>query len=54
MSDTATRHQPQVPETQTARPEYEPPRITTYTSEEILDRIGPAMACSPDPCPTGG
>ena len=24
---------------------YEPPRIKTYTSEEILEQIGPAMAC---------
>jgi hypothetical protein len=33
-------------------PRYEPPRITTYTSEQILEQIGPAMACSPTPCPT--
>ena len=32
---------------------YEPPRITTYTSEEILEKIGPAQACSPSPCPVG-
>jgi len=32
-------------------PEYTPPRIKTYTSEEILEQIGPAMACSP--CPSG-
>ena len=32
------------------QPVYEPPRIITYTSEEILEQIGPAMACSPSPC----
>jgi len=31
-------------------PEYTPPVIKTYTSEEILEEIGPAQACSPDPC----
>jgi len=31
-------------------PSYEPPRIITYTSDEILEQIGPAMACSPSPC----
>ena len=33
-------------------PEYEPPRIVTYTEEEILEQIGPAQACSPSPCLT--
>jgi hypothetical protein len=28
---------------------YVPPRIITYTSEELLEQIGPAMACSPEP-----
>jgi len=32
------------------RPDYEPPKIITYTSEQILEQIGPAMACSPSPC----
>jgi hypothetical protein len=32
--------------------EYVPPKIVTYTSDEILEQIGPAMACSPTPCPT--
>ncbi len=31
--------------------EYIPSKIVTYTSDEILEQIGPAMACSPDPCP---
>jgi hypothetical protein len=35
-------------------PAYVPPRIITYTSEELLERIGPAMACSPSPCPVTG
>jgi len=34
-------------------PRYEPPRIITYTSEQILEQIGPAMACSQTPCPVG-
>jgi len=33
-------------------PEYIPPKIVTYTSEQILEQIGPAQACSPDPCAT--
>ncbi|MEW6220200.1 MAG: hypothetical protein AB1634_11800 [Thermodesulfobacteriota bacterium] len=39
-----------VPE-QEARPVYTRPEIITYTSEEIMARIGPAQACSPGPCP---
>jgi hypothetical protein len=31
-------------------PEYVSPKIITYTSEEILEQIGPALACSPSPC----
>jgi hypothetical protein len=31
-------------------PAYEPPKITSYTSEEILEQAGPAQACSPAPC----
>lgn len=30
--------------------DYTPPKIISYTSEEILDEIGPAQACSPAPC----
>ncbi|MCP4104510.1 MAG: hypothetical protein GY749_03080 [Desulfobacteraceae bacterium] len=30
-------------------PKYEPPRIITYTEEEILEQVGPAQACSPSP-----
>ncbi|CAN2039226.1 hypothetical protein GMMP15_1110013 [Candidatus Magnetomoraceae bacterium gMMP-15] len=33
---------------------YEPPEITSYTGEEILEQIGPAHACSPSPCLTTG
>jgi len=29
-----------------AVPEYIPPKIVTYTSQEILEQIGPAQACS--------
>lgn len=32
---------------------YERPIVKTYTSEEILEAIGPAQACSPAPCPVG-
>ena len=35
------------------RPKYVPAKIVTYTSEEILEEIGPAQTCSPDPCPAG-
>ncbi|MCU0596815.1 MAG: hypothetical protein MUC98_15330 [Desulfobacterota bacterium] len=30
-------------------PVYESPRITTFTSEELLERLGPAQTCSPAP-----
>jgi hypothetical protein len=30
---------------------YEPPKIITYSEDDILDEIGPAQACSPSPCP---
>jgi hypothetical protein len=33
-----------------AKPEYIPPKIITYTKEDILEKIGPALACSPSPC----
>lgn len=36
-----------------AVPEYIPPKIVTYTSEQILEQIGPAQTCSPSPCATG-
>jgi hypothetical protein len=40
--------------TENPTPRYEPPKIATYTSEEILEQIGPAQACSPSPgCPIG-
>ena len=29
---------------------YTPPKIVTYTEKEILAHIGPAQACSPQPC----
>ncbi len=35
-------------------PEYVPPKITTYTSEQILEKIGPAQTCSPTVCPPTG
>jgi hypothetical protein len=35
---------------QPKKQEYTPPKIVTYTEEEILEQIGPAQACSPQPC----
>ena len=35
-------------------PDYIPPKIKTYTSDEILEQIGPAMGCSPSPCVSPG
>lgn len=32
-------------------PKYEPPVVVTYHEEDILEELGPARACSPDPCP---
>ena len=51
-----TRNTPQTtPEVEKddPHPAYVPPRIITYTSEELLEQVGPAMACSPNPCPAG-
>ena len=33
----------------TLQPPYEAPQITSYTSEEILAQVGPALTCSPSP-----
>ena len=33
-----------------AVPDYIPPKIKTYTSDEILAQIGPAQACTGTPC----
>jgi hypothetical protein len=33
--------------------DYIPPKIVTYTSEEIVEQIGPAQACSPYSCGAG-
>jgi len=35
---------------------YEPPKIITYSGDEILDELGPAQACSPvsSVCPFPG
>jgi hypothetical protein len=36
-------------------PDYTPPKITSYTSEEIIEEIGPAQACTSAPfCPVQG
>jgi hypothetical protein len=32
-------------------PEYEAPEVVTYHEDDILERLGPAQACTPDPCP---
>ena len=29
-----------------SRPAYQRPTITTYSSEEILEQVGPAKACT--------
>lgn len=36
-------------QTSNDRPEYIPPTIKTYTSEELMEEIGPAQACTPSP-----
>jgi hypothetical protein len=30
---------------------YEPPKLITYSNDDILEEVGPAQACSPSPCP---
>lgn len=32
------------------KPAYLPPTVTTYTSDEILEQVGPALTCSGTPC----
>jgi len=34
---------------ESVRTAYVPPRIVTYTSEELLEQVGPALTCSPSP-----
>jgi len=36
---------------QKAKRGYAPPRIVRYSREDILEKIGPAQACSPTVCP---
>lgn len=31
--------------------EYEAPSVVTYHEDDVLERLGPAQACTPDPCP---
>ena len=31
-------------------PVYVPPKIVTYSSEELLEQVGPALTCSGTPC----
>jgi hypothetical protein len=38
------------PEQNEQQSAYVPPTIVSYTSEEILEQVGPAQACSPSPC----
>ena len=33
------------------RPKYVPPSIVSYSSEELIEQLGPALSCSPTPCP---
>ena len=40
-------------ESEGPKPAYVPPRIVTYTSEELLEQVGPAMACTSGNCPSG-
>jgi len=35
---------------QDKKQKYIPPKIVTYSEKEILEHIGPAQACSPQPC----
>ena len=32
--------------TQEVKPSYQSPKVVTYTSQEILDQVGPAQACT--------
>jgi hypothetical protein len=39
------------PATPGPRPAYDPPRITSYTAQQILEQVGPALTCSTGYCP---
>ena len=30
---------------------YEPPKLITYSNDDILEEVGPAQACAPSQCP---
>jgi hypothetical protein len=49
-ADETPREQMMVPE-ELFLPRYLPPRIVTYTGEELTEQIGPAHTCSGAPCP---
>jgi hypothetical protein len=34
-----------------SKPAYVPPTVITYTSEQILEQVGPALTCSGTPIP---
>jgi hypothetical protein len=34
--------------TDKTKTKYQPPKIVTYTSKEIIEAIGPAQACTPN------
>lgn len=38
-------------ETKTVGVCYEPPRIITYSGEDLLEELGPAQACTGFSCP---
>ena len=40
----ATRANPGSPG---SKPRFEPPKVITYSGDDILDKLGPAHACNP-------
>jgi len=30
---------------------YEPPKVVTYSKDDIFEELGPIQACAPSPCP---
>jgi hypothetical protein len=33
------------------KPQYEPPKVVTYSGDDLLEEMGPAQSCTPSPCP---
>ena len=47
MADNQQLNPAQSEDTQDPKPKLEPPKVITYSGDDILDELGPAHACNP-------